>query len=361
MAVKRILLREIADKAGVTRMTASLALRGKRGVSEVTRQVVLQAADQLGYQPDPELAKMMSHLRTREPVGTHDCLALLTSGSHPEEWMESRTERKFLEGVELRARDYGYRIEKFWMDEPGLTPARLTKIIWSRGIEGVIVAPLVGQARSRTERTLALDFSRFSVVQVSDTVETPSMNCAIHDQYISMLHLLDQLASLHYRRMGLVLAQALDLRVNRRWTAAFLQYREQARQHELPPPLIMETADQKRFDRWFRRYRPDVIISLDLFGLHLLRPHGLKIPRDIGYASLDLDGEVHEYPGLSGIDQNCHLVGSIATDMLVAAIHRRQHGISIPSVRSEVEGSWIAGNSVRPQGKRSASHRVAAR
>ncbi len=345
----RIPLREIAEKAGVTRMTVSLALRGKPGVSEEKRRQVLRLAEQLGYKPDPELAKLLSHIRARTPAEAHDGLALLTTGRHAEAWQDSNTERKFIAGAEARAREYGYRMEKFWLDEPRMTPARLADIIWSRGIEGIILAPLVGRGMGRKERTLNLDFSRFSVVQISDTVEAPSLNCAIHDQYISMLHLLDQLEALNYRRMGLVLDKTLDLRVNRRWTAAFLQYREQAGQDKLPPPLILEEPGQKSFDRWFDRHRPDVIISLDLFGMRLLRARGLKIPQEIGYASLDLDGEVHAHPGLSGIDQNCHLVGATAMDMLVSAIHRKQQGIPLHPVRTEVEGTWVAGNSTRPQ------------
>ena len=54
-------------------------------------------------------------------------------------------------------------------------------------------------------------------------------------------------------------------------------------------------------------------------------------------------------PGLSGIDQNCHLVGATAMDMLVSAIHRKQQGIPLHPVRTEVEGTWVAGNSTRPQ------------
>jgi len=345
----RVSLRTIAEQAGVTRMTVSLALRGKPGVSVETRRKVLKAARQQGYRPDPEVSKLMSRIRSRPPSEPRGGLVLLTSGPHARDWMDSRTERKFIDGAVARARDYGYSMEKLWMDEPGLSSERLMEIIWSRGIEGILVAPLVGHGADRSQRKLDMDFSRFSVVQISDTVEAPALNCAIHDQYMSMLRMLGRLEALGYRRMGLVLERALDLRVNRRWTAAFLQYRELHGTGDVPPPLVLEGADQKRFDRWFARHRPDVLISLDRFGLRLLEAHGLDIPHDLGYASLDLDGEDPEFPGLSGIDQNARLVGASAADMLVAAIHRRQQGIPLHPIRTEVEGSWVDGATTRPQ------------
>ena len=345
----RIALRDIAEKAGVTRMSVSLALRGKPGISAETRRVILQAAKELGYRPDPEVAKLLAHIRTRSPSQPHDGLALITTGKHADAWKQSNTERKFIEGAVARARDYGYRLEPFWLDDPDLMPERLLNILWNRGVEGIILAPLVGRGPDRASRVLNLDFSRFSVVQISDTIESPLLNCAIHDQYTSMLRLLDQLAALNYRRMGLVLEEALDLRVRRRWTAGFLQYREQGGPPRLPPPLILAGPHQKSFDRWMAKYSPDVLISLNGFAHRLLRSHRVRIPEELGYASLDLDGELADQPGLSGLDQNCQLVGEVATDMLVSAIHRGQRGVPLHPVRTEVEGTWIEGRSLRRQ------------
>lgn len=342
----RITLREIAQRTGVTRMAVSLALRGRRGVSAKTRRAVLAAAKELGYEPDPAVSKLMSSIRAR-PSSIHACIALLTSGSEPDVWKTVATERKFIQGAIDQATEYGYRVEEFWMNQPGMCPSRLGDILWNRGIEGMIIAPLVGRVLGRNDRQLTLDFSRFSVVEISETVEAPKLNRAIHDQYTSILTLLDELSLLGYRRMGLVLESFLDLRVNRRWTAGFLQYSEGATAGKLPPPLILDAPDKAAFARWFRHHEPDAIISVGGFGLRLIKEYGLKIPKDIGYASLDMDGEGPSFPGLSGIDQNSRLVGASAMDMLVAAIHRGYCGTPPHPVRTEVAGTWVAGTSTR--------------
>ncbi|MEI8340519.1 MAG: LacI family DNA-binding transcriptional regulator [Verrucomicrobiota bacterium] len=341
----RTYLREIADKTGVTRMAVSLALRGKPGVSDATRAKVLKIAKQLGYAPDPEVAKLLSRIRTKSPSDVTACLALLTSGTSAEDWKRSLTEKKYIEGARTRANEYGYRIDEFWINEPGLTTARLSNIIWNRGIEGVIVAPLQGRLSGKASRSIHLDFTLFSAVEISETVEWPDLDRSVHDQYTSMLRVLDELSSLNYKTTGFVIEESLDQRVNGKWTAAYLRYRHQLGLTQMPPPLIMPSLKQKTFDRWFDRYRPDVIVSVDRFGLHLLKERGLDIPGEVGYASLDLDGDTVEFPNMSGIDQNSHMVGAAAVDMLVAAIQRGQRSIPVHPVRTEIEGSWVAGKS----------------
>lgn len=339
----RTSLREIAEKTGVTRMAVSLALRGKAGVSDATRRKVMSIAGQLGYEPDPEVSKLLAHIRKKAPADTKACLALLTSGATPAAWKHSVTERKYVDGARARAREYGYRIDEFWMNEPGMTMTRLGKIIWSRGIEGVIIAPLQGKLSGGGSRSVHLDFNLFSSVEISETVEWPDLDRSNHDQYTSMLKVLSELARLNYRTIGLVLEEALDVRVSGKWSAAYLYYRHRHGVRTMPPPLILASASQRAFDRWFDRHRPDVLVSVDRFGLRFLERRGLSIPQEVGYASLDLDGDAEGYAGMSGIDQNSHLVGAAAVDMLVASIQRGQHGVPRQTLRTEIEGTWVPG------------------
>ena len=78
---------------------------------------------------------------------------------------------------------------------------------------------------------------------------------------------------------------------------------------------------------------------------------GLDIPGDIGYASLDVDGDVSCYAGVSGIDKNSHLVGAAAVDLLVevGALQRGQRGVPETPVRMAVGGVWRVGESAVKQ------------
>jgi LacI family transcriptional regulator len=348
----KVYLRQISEETGLSRMAVSLALRGKAGVSEANRKKILKLAEKMGYQPDPEVAKLMSRLRQRQSTETRACLALLTSGDRPDDWKKFTTERNYVVGAQNRAKEYGYHLERFWIQEKGMTATRLGQIIWNRGIEGIIIAPLQGKLSETSNRSLQLDFSPFSVVEISETIQWPNLDRSNHDQFTSMQITLQELFRLNYQKPGLVLESSLDRRVNGRWTAAFLEARNRQGTQRLAPPLLLNQHDPSTFERWLKKNKPDAIISVDRFGLKLLETLKLKFPKDIGYATLDVDGVSSDYPDISGIDQNSHLVGAAAVDMVVSAIHRGQRGIPEHSMRTEIEGTWKSGSSTRRQASR---------
>ena len=231
------------------------------------------------------------------------------------------------------------------MNQREIPVARLTSILWNRGIEGLIFAPLQQRLSGDSSRRIEMDIGRFSAVEISETIESPDLDRATSDPYAAMVRILEELHRLGYRRPGLVLEEALDLRVGGKWTAAFM--RMTRGDADLPSPYLVAVPRQLDFDRWFERNRPDAVVSVDRLGLRLLQGRGAKIPEQVGYASLDLDGDLPEFPEASGIDQNSRLVGAAAVDLLVAAIQRGQRGIPPHPVRTMVEGSWRKGKSTR--------------
>ncbi len=344
----KVTLGEIAEKAGVTRMAVSLALRGKVGVSDATRSMVLRIAAELGYRPDPEVSNLMARIRAKTPATTKACIALLTAGPTTPGSQRSITERKYVEGVVTRANEYGYRIEEFSIF--GKKDAVQTaKILWNRGIDGIVIRPLQYGLAEGGAHPLHFDFERFHVVAISETLKTPVLDRSLPDQYSAMLTVLSELGNLNYRTIGLVLEEELNIRVNGKWTAAYLQHPFRSGLLSLPPPLIMASPNQADFDRWYDRHRPDAIVSVNRYVLEFLRNRGLRVPQDLGYASLDLDGDIPENIGLSGIDQNSHMVGAAAVDMLIGAMQRAQRGIPEHPRRVQVEGTWKHGLSTEMQ------------
>lgn len=65
---KAVTLADVARAVGTSKTTASHALSGKVGVSPVTRQAVLSAASEMGFEVDP-LARLLSNGRNEKTVG----------------------------------------------------------------------------------------------------------------------------------------------------------------------------------------------------------------------------------------------------------------------------------------------------
>lgn len=57
-----VTLADVADLAQVSKMSVSRVLNGKSGVSEPTRQRILQAVQELGYSPNPRARTGSSNL-----------------------------------------------------------------------------------------------------------------------------------------------------------------------------------------------------------------------------------------------------------------------------------------------------------
>ncbi|WP_159052819.1 LacI family DNA-binding transcriptional regulator, partial [Streptomyces scabiei] len=89
-------IRDVAERAGVSKSLVSLVLRGSEQVREEKRQAVLAAVDELGYRPNAA-ARSLSERRTRT-VGV-----LLNDMRNP--WFV-----ELLDGLNSRLHDNGLRM-----------------------------------------------------------------------------------------------------------------------------------------------------------------------------------------------------------------------------------------------------------
>ncbi len=75
--LQKITLKHVAEEAGVSRMTVSLALRGHAKISEATKKKVRRVADALGYVPNPHLSVLGAHIRSSKQKTLSGSLAYL--------------------------------------------------------------------------------------------------------------------------------------------------------------------------------------------------------------------------------------------------------------------------------------------
>ena len=143
----------VAVAAGVSRATVSLALRNDRSIAATTRSRIYAVAEQLGYKTNPLVSALMSSIHARRLSQKHTVLAYVTTDPQFAPW---RTWRMFIEmhdGAKARAEELGYRLEEFPLRTPGMTPKRYVQMLQTRGILGLLIAPL-----PYGERVIELDF-----------------------------------------------------------------------------------------------------------------------------------------------------------------------------------------------------------
>jgi len=336
----RVTLRDVARAAGCHFSTVSLALRDHPRLPAETRARLRQLAQQLGYVADPLLASLSSYRTARQPVTFRSALAWVTNHPTIHGWKQAELFHQYFLGAEERARALGYKLDVFWLRERGMTPARASQILRSRNVSGLLIAP-----NPAPGATLELDWPSFSAVALGYTLASPSLHLVSTHQYRSIKLALQQLMARGYQRIGLVMPDLSDARVDRNWLAGYLVTQQFLPPRQRVPQLFPPAWDDRGFAAWVARHKPDAIVTKNAEVLPALRRLGRRVPEDIGVAFLTLptvDGE------LSGLDENPREVGAAAADFLAAMIHRNERGVPAMPQRVLIDGTWIDGRTVRP-------------
>lgn len=338
---QRITLRDIAEAAGVHFSTVSLALRNHPRLPRATCQRVQKVAKRLGYVPDPMLASLASYRRTLRPVSYRATLAWVTAFPGRDDWRRVHIFREQHAGAQRRAAELGYKLEHFWLGEPGLSPARASQILRTRNILGLIVAPL-----PRAGSMLKLDWAEFSAVAIGYSLVTPALHVVSAHQYRCIRLAVQELRARGYRRIGLVMLSASDDRVDHNWQAGLLIEQSRMSSGERLPPLLLATWNEREFATWMEQVRPDAIITKLGEVVPALHAMGLKPPEGLGLVYL---GDAHPGEGHSGVNENPQQVGVAALDFVVGMLHRNERGEPAVPHRLLIDGVWIDGTTVRPR------------
>ena len=96
------------------------------------------------------------------------------------------------------------------------------------------------------------------------------------------------------------------------------------------------------FDRWFKKHRPEVVISKTSFVRPRFTEMGLRVPCEVAFVDLFLekpDGRV------AGVRQNHETVGELAVEILAGQLQHNKYGVPEIPTTTFVEGTWFNGAS----------------
>jgi LacI family transcriptional regulator len=338
-------LKDVAWRAGVSLMTASRALRNQANVAHATRERVEKAALALKYRPNPLISALMSHRRASRALRGTLTIAFITNFPKRHGCRTPKINHDFFDGAAAACERHGYKLEDFWLREPGMSGKRLSSILYSRGINGLLIAPLavpLGHMR--------LDWELFSAVALGYSLALPRLHRAVNDQFRSMRVALRHLRKMGYVRPGLALRASLDERVEHHYTGGFLVDQQRLPASKRVPPHVLPDAEwnEKEFQRWFLRHRPEVIVTHHEAILEWLENLGVEVPGECGVVHLNCPDRSGR---LAGIYQNGVEVGSTAADFLVAMLQRNERGLPALPRSLLVEGTWINGRTLAERRK----------
>jgi LacI family transcriptional regulator len=314
---KRLGLREVAAASGVCLMTVSLSLRNSPKISRATRERVQKIARDLGYQPDPEISRLMQHLRTARTSRGTTGLAIVDF--YPSlEFPELSYHRRIRDGIMRRSTELGFTVDQLKGAEYKFNLRQLLNVIRNRGVDGVVlfpsvVAPLVLDP--------AVDWRGLSVIAVTNSILSPRFHSVAPHQFSNMMRLIESVQAHGYRKLAAILEESFDERTARHFTAAMDWHGHGTRVLLLRPG---QTPGEKvaTVTKWVAKQTPDLIFaqSTEMASQAVARLKHADRPTIAALGTPD-DGR------FLCLDEHPEEVGTAAVDLLAGMMYYHETGI----------------------------------
>lgn len=185
----RVTIKQVAQTAGVSKMTVSRVLNDRPDVSPETRRRVRQVIEELGYRP--------SHAARSLSQGQSRSIGVVAFG------IEYFGPSRALSGIEKRAAELGYTPLLYLLRDPASNDVdRILADLFSRHVDGVIWAvPQIGDNRA----WLADQIPALRVPLVFLSMEPrPDISTACVDNYQGAGLATQHLVDCGYRNIGLI-------------------------------------------------------------------------------------------------------------------------------------------------------------
>ncbi len=339
---KKVTLTQVAEAAGVSVASASLALNNKPGVSDATRQHILKTAAELGY-------RQAIHVAVPSPTQLRQVACLLRHNNADENTGYENFYNQVIIGAEQHPQyqDIDIAVYPVEVDE-NCRPVDYPQLPADIAFDGYI---LMGIHAPATDLSAIIDTSR-PLVLVDAFVDGGTYDQILPDNFQGAYAATTHLIAQGHRQIGLIGYQAGCFPGI---AERFRSYWQALHDHGLAPddyvepfPLEM-TAAQEATRRLLQR-APEVtaIVACNdpaAFGVYqALYDLGLRIPDDIsvvGFDNLAMSGIVS--PPLTTIHIDKALMGKLAFDYL----ERRVLSLQETSVTTHIHVHLVARNSVR--------------
>ena len=354
---QRVTLRDLAQRAGVSHVTVSRALRNDPSISTKRRKEIKRLAEEMGYRPDPSLSALAAYRFARQTHKIQSALAWINHWEQPEQLRAHREFDGYWHGAVKTAERFGYHLDDLrWTRD--ISARRFEKILLTRNVRGVLIPP-----HSIPLDWGEFDWSKFSVVRFGMSVRTPDSHLVTADQLRGTVMAIQKISSYGYQRIGMVVGAELDANIGGNYTGGFfaaqklfkmgnalslLLINPQGVRAEKESISMMTTGLRQSLKQWLEKHKPDAVLTTDARVPDLIRELGYRIPQDIAVAGTS----VSDIPVDAGINQNSEMIGRIAVETLVSQINLNERGQPLAPCRILVESSWQDGKSLPPKSSR---------
>ena len=338
-------IRDVAKQLRLGKSTVQRALAGCGSISLQTRQRVIDAARELGYQRDP----FFSILGSRGRQSNHKTLQIAyISRNDLASTSKGRAGVDMYKLAKLQGEVMGYEVERIELNEVR-AGKRLMDVLYHRGFVGV----LLGQIRSPDHEAILAN-THLPVVCCGRIDPLPLHT--VQPDIIQMVRLAwRNMLRAGYRRIGAAFGvhdPPVEDDSDRLGTLVECQH-DILRKADRVPVLRARMGDSRALLNWLLRYKPEAVLSFNVGQYFQLKEAGVDMSQ-FGFASL------HTLPGdgqIAGIEEPLSAIPREALNLLDQLIRHRTVGIPEEPLHVGVPGRWIEGSSL-PQKQRKSTRQA---
>lgn len=319
-------IRQLARHSGFSKSTVAAALKGDPRYSAETRARVTALAARLNYAPNPLIVANMAHVRnSRRRRRDAITVGYLSNIARSEVLRANSIANMGFSGAVARGEELGFRMDLLDYESPGMTLPRMRKVLESRGIVGLIIAP-----HEQPQFALDLHWEKFAVVCIGYSISSPRFDRVGFDHYEAQREACEKAWERGYRRIGLVMSRDFDDRVMHLSKGSYQCWQSERAVESLPVLILDENTPRQLVD-WTEKHRPDCVITHGvsaekLFGSSSIRP----MPAKRFAAPVYTRG----YETLCGYDYSVRRLAETAVDLLASKLYRNERGL--PKTRQTV-------------------------
>jgi LacI family transcriptional regulator len=309
---------DIARAAGVSRSTVSRALRDDATIPFERCSQIKRVAEQLGYRPNPLVSTLMAQLHRQRRSGDPDRIAWIDLWPPNDPPPAVSMMKPLLVGAMARANQLGYHIEVHRAGLEPLQPSRLRQILLARSQWGFIIPPV-----PRPAKHFALEMQGLAGVTIGTSLLEPVMHRVTTNHFQTAQQAWQQLHRKGFRRIGLVLSESINARIDGRWLGGYVAAQVAHSVADALPPLCVQESGFGRFEQWVHEWQPDAILVAEQAIAEWITTIGAHDGPRPAVAWLVLE---HGATNAWGMDYQAEKIGAAAVDMVVAQIQRNERG-----------------------------------
>lgn len=318
--VKKPTIKDVAKAAGVSTATVSYVLNDRPGVSEETKQRVLDVIRMLGYQPDATARSLVS--RQTRTLG-------FVVQSEADQIFSDPFYQRFLRGLGQVVREREYFLLLFMPRRGERFADACFTLASQKRVDGIIVP----SAAKNNLKLTDLEATGIPIVVVG-AIEgvTDRVGVVDVDNERGLYEIAQHVISLGHRRIGYIGGDlSLDFAV-----ARFRGYQRAVEEAGIVScgTALGDFTSESGYDcaKSLLRHVDDgmtaIVCASDLLALgamQALREYGLDVPKDISVTGFDdIPAASHTNPPLTTVNQPVETLGEAAANLLIDLIEHKE-------------------------------------